>query len=240
MTVWIFYRMVQTATPVCSEKEKKTNNITFRSIGFTSYVNPDGWDVLPTGISFICWGDEVCPITQRSFKKGFAHSSNPLRFSGWNKIFPDMNIHKMSCSFRKDEAYCLKQSSYQKLGIEPMGSGHKRCLAELSRDVARNAVAVRAADTCVVAEDFDDDISDDGSSVHSYESECRFYTLRQKYKRSREETAGSQREIKLLQQKTTGFQLENQRLREEIASSQQEIKQLRQENDELKRPLLDP
>jgi len=192
--------MVQTATPVCSEKEKKTNNITFRSIGFTSYVNPDGWDVLPTGISFICWGDEVCPITQRSFKKGFAHSSNPLRFSGWNKIFPDMNIHKMSCSFRKDEAYCLKQSSYQKLGIEPMGSGHKRCLAELSRDVAGDAVAVHAADTGAVVEDFDDDISDDGSSVHSYESECRFYTLRQKYKRAREETARSQHEIKRLRE----------------------------------------
>ena len=59
-------------------------------------------------------------------------------------------------------------------------------------------MAVRAADTGVVIEDFDDDISDDGSSVHSYESECRFYTLRQKYKRAREETAGSQREIKRL------------------------------------------
>ena len=166
-----------TATPLAVE------NTSFRSIAFKSFENPNGWDVLPTGISYLCWGDEVCSSTQRPCKEGFAYSSKALRLSKWIKIFPLMDIRKMSSSFRKDEAYCLKQSSYQKLGIEPMCSGHKRCLAELSRDVVGDAAAVRAANT---GED-EDDISDDGSSVHSYESECRFYKLRQENKRLRKE-----------------------------------------------------
>jgi len=114
-------------------------NKPFRSICFTSFVNPEGWLELPKGITFLCWGDEVCPKTGREHKQGFAYSARAMRMSAWIKTFPKAHVERMFGTLKDNEVYCSKGGSYHTLGVEPMANGHKRCLEELVGDVIEAA-----------------------------------------------------------------------------------------------------
>lgn len=109
---------------------------TYRAMVLTSYVTPDGWSELPKGLQYFCYGDEICPTTQRPHKQGFAYSTNAMRFPAWQKIFPRIRLAPMLGSFAQNEVYCSKKGSYHVFGVEPMLPSHKRSLEELVGDVS--------------------------------------------------------------------------------------------------------
>lgn len=108
-----------------SDQEK----IPFRGAAITSYR--DGWTELPKGITYLAWGDEICPRTQRLHKQAFAYAKVAMRLTGWKKLFPGDHIEAMLGNFAQNEKYCSKQSELHELGVRPMQNGRKRSLETL-------------------------------------------------------------------------------------------------------------
>lgn len=116
----------------------ETKNATFRAAVLTQY-NLDGFVALPDSISYLAWGEEVCPTTNRPHLQAFAYANVPMRLGGWKKKFPGAHIEPMMGNFRQNEKYCSKEGKFHELGEKPMENGKKRVLLELKSEIDSGA-----------------------------------------------------------------------------------------------------
>lgn len=77
-------------------------------------------------VQFIAYGEEVCPKTQRKHHQVFMYFKNPKSTGNRNlskigKLFGAVhsNVDAMRGSFAQNEAYCSKEGTYKKVGVEP-------------------------------------------------------------------------------------------------------------------------
>ncbi len=104
-------------------------------------------------IQFIAYGEETCPTTGKAHHQAFLYFHNPKSTGAKNlcrigKMFGDTqcDVRPMKGSFTQCEAYCGKESSLVKLGVEPK-QGERGDLKELkdqilSGDMTAEDVAV--------------------------------------------------------------------------------------------------
>jgi hypothetical protein len=113
-------------------KKKKQKIIEARGACLTDW-SAKPYTVLPPGVQFVAWGLETCPSTGRLHNQAWAYGINRSE-SAWAKAFFNKplwgKVELMRGTFASNETYCSKSGQYQKLGVEPMGDGQKRCLMD--------------------------------------------------------------------------------------------------------------
>jgi len=100
-----------------------------RLVCFTDYRITD-YTELPDGVSFIAWALETCPTTGRPHFQAYAYGQKMSR-KAWANKFGKSHTKFCDGSLQQNEIYCSKQGKLKKLGVEPMGSGHRRDLEQI-------------------------------------------------------------------------------------------------------------
>ena len=68
-------------------------------------------------IRYICWGEELCPKTNKKHYQGWIQFYNPKRFNGVKKLF-DKSTHIEACRGNEynNDKYCKKDNKFQQYG----------------------------------------------------------------------------------------------------------------------------
>lgn len=100
----------------------------FRNACITIFGDPPEWDAIKERVKYFAYGEETCPSTGRSHKQAFACGWKPIKFGGWQKLFPGAHIEPMRGQLRENAAYCSKESNLIEFGEKPNENGHKSTL----------------------------------------------------------------------------------------------------------------
>lgn len=120
----------------------------FRACTFTFYGQDEILE-LPDGVSYLCYGKEICPTTGKKHLQGFAYAPTQKRWTAWKKIFGTNHFEQaqaengptqkeLAGEFAKPYTaigYCMKDGDFHELGERPMANGKKRTLQALCESV---------------------------------------------------------------------------------------------------------
>ena len=105
---------------VNKNKEKKTER--FRAFAFTNYkLENDYQKVVDEGkVLYMCYGDEVCPTTQRKHHQGWAYFKNQK--SSYKEVATLLgvsHVEGMRGSLSQNDDYCSKEGAMKHFGTRP-------------------------------------------------------------------------------------------------------------------------
>lgn len=118
---------------------------TLRKIALTIYGCIPEWEQIKPKVKYFAYANETCPTTGREHKQGFAYAWKPMRFKGWQDLFPGAHIEPMRGTFRDNEAYCSKEGVLVELGEKPNENGVKSSLLKFKRKLDEGASVLEVA-----------------------------------------------------------------------------------------------
>lgn len=85
-------------------------------------------------ISYIAWGNEVCPTTNKPHLQFWAYGKK-MTPKKWRELLKPHHVESMQGSIYDNDKYCSKQAELKFIGEKPMISGHKRSFQEVCNEV---------------------------------------------------------------------------------------------------------
>jgi len=126
-----------------------------RNYCFTSYEHDGGliWEragerwAAPTGISYIIWGNEVCPTTGRAHKQGYLELTGPLGLSGVKRLLATNSIHLETRKGTAAQAieYCKKDGDWEEHG-EAKAQGKRSDLEAIKKHIDKGMSSLEIAE----------------------------------------------------------------------------------------------
>lgn len=97
---------------------------------FTIFDMSIDLEALSRHFSYMCVGREVAPTTGAEHFQGFAYVATAQRFSWWRDKLKPHHVELCKGNLHDNATYCQKEGNWQEWGVKPMGTGHRRDLAE--------------------------------------------------------------------------------------------------------------
>lgn len=104
-----------------------------RNFVWTSYDKTKP-TVTDAGVSYVIYGEEVCPTTGREHWQGYAELSGPVRFSTLKTRYPTLHIEKRMGSAKEAIDYCKKDGKWHEEGA-PKAQGKRSDLMDLCASI---------------------------------------------------------------------------------------------------------
>jgi len=88
------------------------------------------------GVTYICYGDEICPKSKKPHHQGYVVFENPKSKKSVIKKFKPNYVEIADGSTSDNVKYTSKDDKFHEYGIRPMDRGKKRSLGEMMREVS--------------------------------------------------------------------------------------------------------
>jgi len=122
-----------------------------RNYCFTSYEDDGGliwgWDKCPAALTYIIWGNEVCPTTGRAHRQGYLELANPLGLSGVKKLLDSNSVHLEARRGTALQAidYCKKDEDWEEHGT-PKAQGKRSDLEAIKKHIDKGMSSLEIAE----------------------------------------------------------------------------------------------
>lgn len=90
--------------------------------GDVEFVNTLG---LSQSVTYLIYGNETCPTTQRHHLQGFVYFKNARTLSGLRKLNQRWHVEAMQGKFAQAIEYCKKESDFKEYGERPVDADEK-------------------------------------------------------------------------------------------------------------------
>lgn len=103
---------------------------------FTQYDLNYNYDIVKAESSFLIYGVETCPTTQRQHHQGYIEFKDAKTFSKMKKYFPGVHIEKAKADADKNITYCTKEDKDAFRHGDPTGQqGRRTDLEEIRKEL---------------------------------------------------------------------------------------------------------